>query len=62
MEKSSVVDKNKHILSMAKLYTSKKLATPKMLPKKETISFLLNYSKALSIVKVGNITFETLAN
>ncbi len=62
MEKSSVVDRNKHILSMAKLYTSKKLATPKMLPKKETISFLLNYSKALSIVKVGNITFETLAN
>lgn len=62
MEKSSVVDRNKHILSMAKLYTSKKLATPKMLPKKETISFLLNYSKALSIVKMGNITFETLAN
>jgi len=47
---------------MAKLYTRKKLATPKMLPKKETISFLLNYSKALSIVKVGNMSFETIAN
>jgi hypothetical protein len=47
---------------MGKLYTKKQLATPKMLPKKETISFLLNYSKALSIVKVGNLTFESIAN
>lgn len=63
MENYFVVDRNKPIhLSMAKLYTSKKLATPKMLPKKETVRFLLNYSKALSIVKVGNITFETIAN
>lgn len=49
-------------VSMAKLYTSKKLATPKMLPKKQTIQFLLSYSKALSMVKVGNMTFETIAN
>lgn len=47
---------------MAKLYTSKKLAAPKMLPKKETIQFLLSYSKALSMMKVGNMTFETIAN
>lgn len=48
---------------MAKLYSKKKLASPEMLPKKETISFLLNYSKALSIVKVsGNLTFENIAN
>ena len=47
---------------MAKLYNRKNLAAPKMLPKKETIRFLLDYSKALSIVKVGNITFETIAN
>lgn len=47
---------------MAKLYSQKKLASPKMLPKKETISFLLNYSKALSIIKVGKISFETIAN
>ena len=49
---------------MAKLYSKEKLATQKeMLPKKETISFLLNYSKALSIVKVsGNLTFENIAN
>jgi hypothetical protein len=56
-----VIKKNKPFY-MAKLYTSKKLATSKMLPKKETIQFLLNYSKALSIVKVGNMRFETIAN
>ena len=43
---------------MAKLYSKKKLAPKKMLPKKETISFLLNYSKALSITKVGKLSFE----
>lgn len=48
---------------MAKLYSKKKLATQKeMLPKKETVSFLLNYSKALSITKVGKLQFETIAN
>jgi hypothetical protein len=47
---------------MAKIYFKKKLATPKMSPKKETISFLLNYSKALSFVKVGNMNFESIAN
>ena len=50
------------ILNMAKLYSQKKLATQKMLPKKETISFLLNYSKALSITKVGKLSFEFIAN
>lgn len=47
---------------MAKLYFPKKLATQKMAPKKETISFLLNYSKALSIKKVGKLSFEFIAN
>ena len=47
---------------MAKLYSKKKLATQKMLPKKETISFILNYSKALRITKVGNLSFESIAN
>lgn len=48
---------------MAKLYTKEeKLASKKMVPKKETISFLLNYSKALSITKVGKLKFETIAN
>ncbi len=47
---------------MAKLYSKKALATTKMLPKKETVQFLLNYSKALNIVKIGNQNFEIIAN
>lgn len=47
---------------MAKIYSKRKLTTPKMLPKKETISFLLNYSKALRIVKTGGINFECVVN
>lgn len=47
---------------MAKLYSKKALANTKMLPKKQTINFILNYSKALSIVKIGNMNFEILAN
>ncbi|WP_291110002.1 hypothetical protein [Flavobacterium sp. UBA6195] len=47
---------------MTKLYSKNKLANLDMKPKKETISFLLNYSKALSIHKVGNSSFEIIAN
>ena len=47
---------------MAKLYSKKKLASQMNLPKKETVSFLLNYSKALSIHKIGNSKFEIIAN
>lgn len=47
---------------MAKLYSKNKLASTKMLPKKETIQFILHYSKALRIVKIGNMNFETIAN
>lgn len=47
---------------MAKLYSKKALANTKMLPKKKTISFILNYSKALNVVKVGNLNFEIIAN
>ena len=47
---------------MAKLYSKKRLAAPKMLPKKETVDFLLNYSKALKIIKTENGTFENIAN
>ena len=47
---------------MAKLYTKKKNATQKMLPKKETVNFILNYSKALSIVKAGKESIEIIAN
>jgi hypothetical protein len=47
---------------MAKLYSKRTLATTKMLPKKETVNFILNYSKALNIIKVGNKNFEIIAN
>jgi hypothetical protein len=47
---------------MAKLYTQKKLAASKMLPKKETVSYILQYSKALKIVKCNGIKFEMIAN
>ena len=47
---------------MAKLYTQKVVATFKMTPKKETVNFLLNYSKALNIVKIGNHNIEIIAN
>ncbi|MBY0487745.1 MAG: hypothetical protein K2P85_11240 [Flavobacteriaceae bacterium] len=47
---------------MAKIYSKKTLATTKMLPKKDTISFILNYSKALKVVKVGSMNFEIIAN
>ncbi|VXB98519.1 conserved hypothetical protein [Flavobacterium sp. 9AF] len=47
---------------MAKLYSKQKLASKNMLPKKETIAFILNYSKALSIKKMGSMSFEIIAN
>ena len=47
---------------MAKIYSEEKLVETSMKPKKETISFLLNYSKALSFLKVGKMKIETIAN
>lgn len=47
---------------MAKIYSKEKLVTNSMKPKKETISFLLSYSKALSFIKVGKIKIENIAN
>lgn len=46
---------------MAKLY-SKEHVTQEMLPKQETIDFLLGYSKALNFVKTENGMFENIAN
>lgn len=47
---------------MAKLYSKKQSTSQKMSPKKETISFLINYSKSLSIIKIKNLSFEIIAN
>lgn len=48
---------------MAKLYSKKHSETNINLgPKDETVKFLLNYSKALSVLKCNNLKFETLLN
>ncbi|MBP6180467.1 hypothetical protein [Flavobacterium sp.] len=47
---------------MAKIYSKKSLATKSMKPKKEIVSFLLNYSKALSIIRIEDKSFEIIAN
>ncbi len=47
---------------MAKNYTKSSPEMKKMLPKKETINFLLNYSKALSVINYKRMKFETLLN
>jgi len=47
---------------MAKLYSRKKLVPQLMLPKKETVYFLLNFSKALTTNRIGNVLIEIIAN
>ena len=47
---------------MAKIYSKKNLAPVAMNPKKEIVSFLLNYSKALSVFKVKNTNIEVISN
>ena len=46
---------------MAKLYLTK-TNPQKMVPKKETVHFLLNYSKALKILKTGSLNIELISN
>lgn len=52
----------KDVSLMAKIYSKKQLAKTNLLPKKETINFILNYSKAITITRIGNMNFEILAN
>lgn len=47
---------------MAKIYSKKALVIPSMKPKKETFSFLLNYSKAFSFLKTSTMNIEIIAN
>ncbi len=47
---------------MAKIYSRKSVVATTMKPKKEIVSFLLNYSKALSMINVKNQSFEIIAN
>ena len=48
---------------MAKLYShNPKQQKIEMNPKEETINFLLNYSKALSVINCNKMKFEALLN
>lgn len=47
---------------MAKIYSKKASVAKNLKPKKEVISFLLGYSKALAVVKGNENVFELLKN
>ena len=48
---------------MAKLYPEKITESQiKLNPKEETVNFLLNYSKALSVINCDKLKFEALLN
>ena len=47
---------------MAKTYSKKASVSKNWKPSKETISFLLSYSKALSIIKINNKIVEIISN
>lgn len=47
---------------MAKLYSECPQKQDNLNPKDETIDFLLNYSKALSVINCNKLKFEALLN
>ena len=47
---------------MAKLYPKCPQKNNNLYPKEETIDFLLNYSKALSVIDYKKMKFEALLN
>jgi len=47
---------------MAKLYSEKSIKINDLKPKEETVSFLLNYSKALNVISYNKLKFEALLN
>jgi len=49
---------------MAKIYSKNNLKYEQinMNPKEETVKFLLNYSKALSVINYNKMKFEALLN
>ncbi|WP_168796649.1 hypothetical protein [Cognatitamlana onchidii] len=48
---------------MAKLYSEDSISgIEKLQPKEETVKFLLNYSKALSVISSNKWKFEALLN
>ncbi|MDC1365131.1 hypothetical protein N8258_01805 [Algibacter sp.] len=48
---------------MAKIYSENSIENIKNLePKEETVNFILNYSKALSVINYNKLKFEALLN
>jgi len=47
---------------MAKLYSENPKKSQKLNPKEETLRFILDYSKALSVINYKNMKFEALQN
>ena len=47
---------------MAKIYSKSPKEKNDLLPKEETVNFLLNYSKALSVIHCNKLKFEALQN
>ncbi|WP_194768755.1 hypothetical protein [Tamlana sp. I1] len=48
---------------MAKIYSKNSIKKSENLePKEETVNFLLNYSKALSVISCNKMKFEALLN
>ncbi|WP_298345863.1 hypothetical protein [uncultured Algibacter sp.] len=48
---------------MAKLYSENSIKNVENLePREETVNFLLNYSKALSVINCNKMKFEALLN
>ena len=55
---SSLLRKN----NMQKNYSKKNFLSLRLQPKSETINFLINYSKSLSIIKLNSINIEINLN
>ena len=53
---------NKKHNDMAKLYSKRSLVNSSKMPKKSTVKFLLAYSQALQVIKVGRMNIELIAN
>ena len=47
---------------MPKIYSEDSVQMNNLKPKKETLDFLLNYSKALKVLKIKNINVEIIQN
>ncbi|VXB69402.1 conserved hypothetical protein [Flavobacterium sp. 9R] len=47
---------------MAKIYSKKNAVSKELKPKKEVVSFLLNYSKTLTVLKTKTSSFEIISN